>query len=141
MEHLSRGKIKKVTEWAERARRLRIEQHGRISQEEWAHLLGVSTSDVRRWEQGTRMPPVGRCIQLGNLSPSPGCWYWWELAGVDKKKVASSLGLVSQLRKMSGRYNADRVETAHIALDMLFGNAASAQIERVLEMLDSFAAK
>lgn len=142
MEHLSSGKLKKVTEWAERARRLRVEQPGRLSQEEWAHFLGVSTSDVRRWEQGTRMVPVARCIQLGNLAEPPDCWYWWELAGLDKARLLYAVtGSSPQRKRRSGRFADERVYSAHLALDLLFERATSAQIERVLEKLDDFAVK
>jgi len=75
---------------AEAVRRLRGRLH--LSQEGLARQLGLSVSEVRRWDQGLRPPSPSRALALGKLAGSPDCWVFWELAGVSRDDVQQMLG-------------------------------------------------
>ena len=81
------------------------------------------------------MPPVARRIQLGNLAEPPDCWYWWELAGLDRKRI------IAALAPGSVRYGTETQELACSMLDTILDRASSAAIQSVLDFLSERAVK
>jgi transcriptional regulator with XRE-family HTH domain len=61
------------------------------SQTVFGRKLSVSAMTVSRWESGQQKPSSRHYIDLGNLAEDSECWYYWELAGLSKKRVSSSL--------------------------------------------------
>lgn len=143
-EYLSSKKTKSLPAWAERARRLRLEALGGITQEEFARRLGLSTSEVRRWEQGRRSPTPAQAIALGKMEGVPGCWFWWGLAGLSEEEVVAATG-ASRARpvsgKGSGRISAVTREALLSAVDTILERAPSAVIEEVARLLTDRAGK
>ena len=72
-------------EWAARISELR-ERLG-LSQSDLARTLDCSAMTVSRWENGL-LPPTSRYyIELGKLAGKSGCWFFWELAGLQSSDV------------------------------------------------------
>lgn len=143
-DQLSSRKTKSLPAWADRARRLRLETLGGITQEEFARRLGVSTSEVRRWEQGRRSPTPAQAIALGKAEGPPGCWFWWGLAGLSEQDVAAATGasgLRSVSGKGSGRVSPVTREALLSAVDTILERAPSAVIEEVARLLTDRAGK
>jgi DNA-binding XRE family transcriptional regulator len=44
-----------------------------LTQEEFAHLVGVTTSAMHKWEQGTNLPDFGKVGQLLTSFGPDGC--------------------------------------------------------------------
>ena len=146
MERLSREKVKKLPAWAERAWQLRAEQPEHLSQEEFARLVGVSTSEVRRWEQGRRAPTPAQAIALGKLAGPAECWFWWGLAGLSESDVLgarpSSPEAGRAARKKRGGRIAEETRTQLItALETILDRAPSAVIEEIARILTDRAGK
>jgi transcriptional regulator with XRE-family HTH domain len=72
-------------EWAARISELR-EQLG-LSQSDLARMLDCSAMTVSRWENGQLAPTAHHYVELGKLSGKAGCWYFWELAGLQSSDV------------------------------------------------------
>lgn len=135
---MSRTKTGNLPAWAVAVRRLRERLH--LSQEGLARQLGLSVSEVRRWDQGLRPPGAARALELGKLAGSPDCWVFWELAGVSKEDVLRALGEGSgagpgRNRKKSRRWSYEAQEAAFSALELIFERAPSAVIEQAVEFL------
>ncbi len=121
--------------WAEAVRRLR-ERMG-LSQEHFARNLGLSISEVRRWDQGSRPPGPSRAILLGRMAGSPDCWIFWELAGLSKSDVVRAVEELpgTAVRRRGGRYSAETLEAAYSALSILLERAPDAVIDQVIAWL------
>ena len=147
MERLSRIKVKKPPDWAERARQLRAEQRENLSQEGFARLVGVSTSEVRRWEQGRRAPTPAQAIALGKIAGPPECWYWWEMAGLSREDVGAAPDVrlrAGQARREGKRSMRIAEETRAVlatALETILERAPSAVIEEISQLLTDRAGK
>lgn len=74
-------------EWADRLERLR--QSLGLSQAALAKRLDVSPMAPSRWERGINEPPADVYLELGKMAGHPGCWYFWEHAGLKKSDVAA----------------------------------------------------
>lgn len=126
-----------MPEWAAAVRRLR--ERLNLSQEGLARQLGLSVSEVRRWDQGLRPPGAARALTLGKLAGPPDCWLFWELAGVSKDEVVRLLteGGEGQARprKRSKRWSYEAQEAAFSALELIFERAPSAVIEQTVDFL------
>ena len=134
---MSRGKIKTLPDWAAAIRRLR--QRLNLSQEGLARQLGLSVSEVRRWDQGLRPPGAARALALGKLAGPPDCWVFWELAGIAKGDVTRLLAGDGEerfrSRRKSKRWSYEAQEAAYSALELIFDRAPSAIIEQTVEFL------
>src|SRR3954470_19594522 len=76
-------------EWANRLEGLR-EKLG-LSQAALAKKLNVSAMATSRWERGVNQPPASIYLQLGKMAGDPGCWYFWERAGLRKSDISDLL--------------------------------------------------
>jgi len=135
---LSRTKTRSLPAWAEAVRRLRGRLH--LSQEGLARQLGLSVSEVRRWDQGLRPPSPSRALALGKLAGSPDCWVFWELAGVSRDDVQQMLGndggaKPARPRRKSRRWSYEAQEAAFSALELIFERAPSTVIEQTVDFL------
>lgn len=132
---MSRTKTKAQPEWAAAVRRLR-ERLG-LSQEGLARRLGLSVSEVRRWDQGVRPPGASRAIALGTLAGHPDCWVFWQLAGIAREDVVRALGGAGQViaRRKSRRWSLEAQEAAFSALELIFERAPSTVIEQTVDFL------
>ena len=74
-------------EWAMKLELLRQELG--FSQAALAKCLHVSAMATSRWERGVNQPNADMYIELGKMAGSPGCWYFWEKAGLHKEDVAA----------------------------------------------------
>lgn len=52
-----------------------------FSQALMGKALNCSAMEVSRMERGGKLS-ASLCVQLGNLAGDPGCWYFWERAGL-----------------------------------------------------------
>jgi|SRR5580704_2497075 SOS-response transcriptional repressor LexA len=85
-------------EWAQRISALRSRMG--LSQSELGKRLDASAMAVSRWERGVQEPPANISIQLGNLTGSPECWYFWGRAGLNSDDLMRVLPAVrSRLRR------------------------------------------
>ena len=132
---MSRAKVKSRPEWADAVKRLR-EKMG-LSQEGFARAIGLSISEVRRWDQGVRPPGAERAIVLGRMAGPPDCWLFWELAGLSKSDVVRAVEELpgTAVRRRGGRYSQETLEAAYSALGLLFERAPDAVIEQVIHWL------
>ncbi len=132
---MSRTKTRTRPEWADAVRRLR-ERMG-LSQEGFARTLGLSVSEVRRWDQGARAPGPERAIQLGRMAGSPDCWVLWEIAGITKSDVVRAVDELpgTAVRRRGGRFSQETLEAAYSALSILFDRAPDAVVEQVVNWL------
>jgi plasmid maintenance system antidote protein VapI len=134
--------MKKVSVWQEKAVRARKNRPESLNQEAFARMLGLSTSEVRRWEQGTRAPTEGQAILLGKVTGPPDCWFWWELAGLSRREIERALVKPASSgaeERTTARYSEDATMALHQALDIILDNAPSTVVEKVSAMLDKFA--
>jgi transcriptional regulator with XRE-family HTH domain len=140
---VSTQKVKTLPAWAGAVRRLR--ERLQLSQEGLARKLGLSVSEVRRWDQGMRPPAPSRAIALGKLAGPPDCWVLWELAGIsreDVRRVAREMEEREGRRpKKSKRWSEETQEAAYSALELIFERAPSTVIEQTLEFLVARAGK
>lgn len=132
---MSRAKVKSRPEWADAVKRLR-ERMG-VSQEGFARAIGLSVSEVRRWDQGVRPPGAERAIVLGRMAGPPDCWLFWELAGLSKSDVVRAVEELpgTAVRRRGGRYSQETLEAAYSALGLLFERAPDPVIEQVIHWL------
>ncbi len=142
----SRTKTRTLPPWARRARSLRREYQGGLTQEEFARHLGVSTSEVRRWEQGRRAPTPVQAIALGKLAGAPECWYWWGLAGLAEADVylavSTSNSAAERLqRRRRARIGQDTRALLITALETILERAPSVVIEEIARILTDRAGK
>jgi len=42
---------------------------------------------VSYWERGKKEPSLKNYVRMGNLAEPPGCFWFWEKAGVDINRV------------------------------------------------------
>ena len=71
-----------------------------VSQSELGKQLNSSAMAVSRWERGAQEPPANICIQLGNITGDPECWYFWGRAGLHSGDLMRVLPAVrSRLQK------------------------------------------
>jgi SOS-response transcriptional repressor LexA len=84
-----------VPEWAEQIEKLR----GRLglSQAKLGQQLQYSAMAISRWERGLQEPPADCYIKLGDLAGNPGCWYFWECAGLKSADVMRALPIDKRL--------------------------------------------
>ena len=140
---LSRAKVKTLPEWAVAVRRLR--ERLNLSQEGLARRLGLSISEVRRWDQGLRPPAASRAAELGKLAGPPDCWVFWELAGISYQDVLRMVGEKSENqsrpKRKSRRVSVETQEAAFSALELILERAPSAVIQQAVDFLVSRAGK
>jgi SOS-response transcriptional repressor LexA len=75
-------------EGAEGSRQIEALRHRLgLSQTALARELNVSAMAISRWERGMQRPPANANIQLGNLAGNPGCWSFWDRAGLHRDDV------------------------------------------------------
>ncbi len=107
-------------------------------------MLSVSTSEVRRWEQGRRGPTAAQAIALGKLAGPPDCWFWWGLFGltpgdVGGKDPVRRTGIES--RGSRRRIAEETRAQLMTALDTILERAPSAVIEEIARILTDRAGK
>jgi len=68
---------------------LRKELHE--SQVAFAKRFNVTQTTVSYWESGRKEPSVKNYVRMGNLSKEPGCYWFWERAGVDINRIRTLL--------------------------------------------------
>jgi transcriptional regulator with XRE-family HTH domain len=78
-----------LPDWANRIIALR--GHLGINQAELARKLECSAMTVSRWERGLLAPSADFFIRLGNFSNKSDCWFFWERAGLEVRKVSQNL--------------------------------------------------
>jgi SOS-response transcriptional repressor LexA len=71
--------------WAAKIHELR--EHLGLNQTSFGHKLQSSAIAVCRWERGVQEPSSHSYIEIGNLAGDPGCWYFWERAGLRSEDV------------------------------------------------------
>jgi DNA-binding transcriptional regulator YiaG len=76
----SKSGISPKPEWATTISELR--QRLNLSQRALGQRLHCTAMSVSRWERGTREPPGGTYIEVGNIAGAPLCWYFWGRAGL-----------------------------------------------------------
>ena len=118
----------------------RLRERLNLSQEGLARQLGLSVSEVRRWDQGLRPPGAARALALGKLAGPPDCWVFWELAGISKQDVLRAVGgnaaeAPGRRRRRSKRWSYEAQEAAFSALELIFERAPSAVIEQAVDFL------
>ncbi len=88
---LSRGRRATGTapDWAQRVLALRKELPE--NQVEFAKRFKVTQTTVSYWESGRKEPSVRNYVRMGNLSKEPGCYWFWERAGVDIDRIRALL--------------------------------------------------
>jgi len=138
MGYLVKWKMKKLFNWSKAAVALRKRQVPKLSQEAWARRLSVSTSEVRRWEQGVRIPTCAEALKLGSIAGNPECFDWWELAGLSRQEIEDALLLAPPETKRR-RYSEEVILKAHAALDAVLDHARSDIAEKIIADLDKFA--
>lgn len=108
-----------------------------LSQEGFARRLGLSVSEVRRWDQGARPPGPARAIVLGRMAGPPDCWLFWELAGLTRSDVVRAVDELAgtAVRRRQGRFNQETLEAAYSALGILLERAPDAVVEQVVNWL------
>ncbi len=108
-----------------------------LSQEGLARTLGLSVSEVRRWDQGVRAPAPERAVQLGRMAGPPDCWLFWELAGITKSDVVRAVEELpgTAVRRRGGRFSQETLEAAYSALSILLDRAPDAVVEQVVNWL------
>ncbi len=111
-----------------------------------ARQLGLSVSEVRRWDQGLRPPGAARALTLGKLAGPPDCWVFWELAGISKQDVLRAVGggtavAPGRQRKRSKRWSYEAQDAAFSALELIFERAPSAIIEQTVDFLVTWGGK
>ena len=121
----------------------RLRERLALSQEGFAKTLGLSVSEVRRWDQGLRPPGPSRAILLGRMAGSPDCWLFWELAGLTKSDVMRAVEELpgTAVRRRGGRYSQESLEAAYTALSMILERAPDAVVEQVIHWLSERAAR
>src|SRR5437763_1979635 len=67
----------------------------RFSQSLMGRALHCSAMEISRIERGGRLS-ASLCVQLGDLAGDPGCWYFWERAGL---RAADVLRLVPHVQR------------------------------------------
>lgn len=84
---LSRGRRATGTapDWAQRVLALRKELPE--NQVEFAKRFKVTQTMVSYWERGKKEPSLKNYVRMGNLAEPPGCFWFWEKAGVDINRV------------------------------------------------------
>src|SRR6202163_2462833 len=82
-------------EWAEKIEQLR--QRLNLSQSRLGQQLQYSAMAISRWERGLQEPPADCYIKLGDLAGNPGCWYFWERAGLKSSDVIRALPIDKRL--------------------------------------------
>lgn len=114
-----------------------------LSQEAFARALGLSISEVRRWDQGVRAPGAGRAVHLGRMAGPPDCWLFWELAGLSKTDMVRAIEELpgTAVRRRGGRYSQETLEAAYSALGILLERAPDAVVEQVIAWLSERAGR
>ena len=118
----------------------RLRERLNLSQEGLARQLGLSVSEVRRWDQGLRPPGAARALALGKLAGPPDCWVFWDLAGISKQDVLRAVGGDTaegpgRQRRRSKRWSYEAQDAAFSALELIFERAPSAIIEQTVDFL------
>src|SRR5580692_3106461 len=81
-------------EWTKPIRELRQKLH--LNQEELGRRLHYSAMAISRWERGEQEPTDRGYIELGNLAGDPGCWYFWERAGLHSENLLRMMPVLRQ---------------------------------------------
>jgi SOS-response transcriptional repressor LexA len=85
-------------EWANKILELRERLH--LNQTAFGLKLQSSAMAVSRWERGAQEPSSRSYIEIGNLAGDPGCWYFWERAGLRSEDVMKVMpGMRRRLRR------------------------------------------
>ena len=82
-------------DWAEQIGLLR--RRLKLSQSRLGQQLQYSAMAISRWERGLQEPPADCYIKLGDLAGNPGCWYFWERAGLKSSDVIRALPIYKRL--------------------------------------------
>jgi SOS-response transcriptional repressor LexA len=86
---------RRTPDWAEQIGLLR--RRLKLSQSRLGQQLQYSAMAISRWERGLQEPPADCYIKLGDLAGNPGCWYFWERAGLKSSDVIRALPLDKRL--------------------------------------------
>jgi len=78
-----------LPDWAQQVAALRKKLG--LKQVEFAEKFGVTQPAVSRWETGEIEPSLEHYIRMGNMAPEPGCFWFWEKAGVDVNRIRNLL--------------------------------------------------
>jgi transcriptional regulator with XRE-family HTH domain len=130
--------MKKVSSWQEMAIHARKSRPQRTNQEEFGRILGVSTSEVRRWEQGESAPTPAQAISLGKEVGPPDCWFWWELAGLGRADIMQAFGLAAPAVR-SPECTEELALHMREALDIIVQRGKETVLKKVDEQLFKFA--
>lgn len=136
---MSSKKIKHSPPWVLHARNLRESWPGKPTQEGFARILGVSTSEVRRWEQGSRAPTAAQAVLLANHSGGTERLFWLKFAGLREDILLSTSP--RRARAAKRRVSEETREVLVTAVDTILERAPSTVIEKVAEFLTEKAAK
>ena len=85
---------KRLPEWAQRVRALRKGQL-RLSQTQFAALLGLTVTTISSWETGLKEPSAEHYIKMANLATAVQRLWFWEHVGID---LATVPGAAAALR-------------------------------------------
>jgi SOS-response transcriptional repressor LexA len=94
MPRAARKSKKPVPDWVKPIRELR--QKLNLNQEELGRRLHYSAMAISRWERGEQEPTDRGYIELGNLAGDPGCWYFWERAGLHSENLLQMMPALRQ---------------------------------------------
>jgi len=86
---------RRTPDWAEQIGLLR--RRLKLSQSRLGQQLQYSAMAISRWERGLQEPPADCYIKLGDLAGNPGCWYFWERAGLKSSDVIRALPIDKRL--------------------------------------------
>jgi SOS-response transcriptional repressor LexA len=86
---------RRTPDWAEQIGLLRRRLN--LSQSRLGQQLQYSAMAISRWERGLQEPPADCYIKLGDLAGNPGCWYFWERAGLKSSDVIRALPIDKRL--------------------------------------------
>src|ERR1035438_8777243 len=94
VERAGRGRDSITAEGAERVRALRKGQL-RLSQTQFAALLGLTVTTISSWETGLKEPSAEHYIKMANLATAVQRLWFWEHVGID---LATVPGVAAALR-------------------------------------------
>jgi transcriptional regulator with XRE-family HTH domain len=64
------------------------------NQAQLARILGVTQATISGWERGEFPPSSEAFLKLGNIAHPRSAWFFWELAGFDRKQLLRAMGLL-----------------------------------------------
>jgi SOS-response transcriptional repressor LexA/DNA-binding XRE family transcriptional regulator len=92
-----------------------------LSQTAFGQRLHCSAMAISRWERGMHEPTAGSYIELGNLSGTPLCWYFWGRAGLPTEDL---IRVMPKLGRQRGRTNAIKFQMANAGSGPKTSNAS-----------------